>query len=104
MLDKQLKLKPSLSNLTPSIIINIWMARNSYKDVRRLNKLHYGALRIVAKDYRQTMSRQTLDEIGRARPITWYKFSTTSLVIKVMTRKESMRLSSMLTENIYTER
>jgi len=83
---------------------NVWMAKNTYKDVRRLNALHYRSLRIVAKDYKRIMSRQKLDEIGRARPSTWYKFSTTSLVIKVVTRQEPKRLATMLAENMFTER
>jgi len=50
------------------------------------------------------MSRQTLDEKGRARPMTWYRFSTPSLVIKVVTRNEPIRLSATLAENLHTER
>jgi len=47
-----------------------WLhGKNSYKDVRKLNAVHYRSLRIANKDYKRKLSRAKLDEDGRARDL-----------------------------------
>jgi len=82
----------------------VWMADNSFYDLRRLNALHYRALRIVVKDYKRTTSKSTLDLLGRARPSTWAKFNTSTLVLKITTRNQPKRLCEYVLMNSFLER
>lgn len=59
---------------------------NSFIDLRRINALHYRALRIEKNDHRRMYSRAELDLIGRARPTTWARYLLSSTTIKAVTR------------------
>jgi len=80
------------------------MADNSFYDLRRLNALHSRALRIVVKDYKRMTSKSTLDLLGRARPTTWAKFITSTLVLKITTKNQPKRLCEYVLTNSFLER
>jgi len=74
-----------------------------FKDVRRLNSVHFRSLRIATRDFKRTQHRSDLDRLGRARPSTWAKYLTTSLTIKtirdgfpVILKENMMRNSSVV--------
>jgi len=84
---------------------SVWLnGLNSFKDLRMINAVHYRSLRIAVKDYKRRISRSTLDDIGRARPTTWAKYCTSSIIIKALTRKEPCRMVTQIGNNMYIER
>jgi len=76
----------------------------SFNDLRKLNSLHYRALRIATRDFKRTNRRSELDTLGRARPSVWTKYLTASRVIKTANLGLPVRLSAYLNENSYVER
>jgi len=83
----------------------VWLGEHTrMSQVKRLNSLHYKLLRIAENDWRREMSRRELDNIGRARPFTWSKYATASLVIKTMTAREPVELYQRISRNHYSER
>jgi len=83
----------------------IWLNdTNTFSDIRRLNAVHFRALRIAVKDYKRRYKRTELDLLGRARSTTWAKYQAASLVVKAITRGAPHRLSESLLLNAYTER
>jgi len=83
----------------------VWLGEHTrISQVKRLNSLHYKLLRIAENDWRREMSRRELDNIGRARPFTWSKYATASLVIKTMTAREPVELYQRISRNHYSER
>ena len=73
-------------------------------DIRKLNGLHYKLLRIATKDWKNRTPRSVLDEVGRARPTTWSKYSTASTAIKILRDKVPVRLHRHLKDTLYYER
>jgi len=82
-----------------------WLNPNtSYKNIRRLNAIHFRVLRIAKRDYKRKLSRATLDAIGRARPSIWAKYMGASMIVKTMTKGTPTRLYADLQANSYIER
>jgi len=82
-----------------------WLhGNNSYKDIRKINAVYYRSLRIAKRDFKRKLSRSKLDEMGRARPTTWARYQSTSIVMKATTRKLPERLCVDLLANSYHER
>jgi len=53
----------------------VWLnGTNSFLDVRKVNALHYRALRIARNDFKKKVSQAELDLIGRARPTIWLNY------------------------------
>jgi len=49
----------------------VWLnGTNSFLDIRKMNTLHYRALRIAKNDFKRKLSRAELDLIGGSRPTT----------------------------------
>jgi len=76
----------------------------NFKDIRRLNSIHYRVLRIAVQDYRRIMPRRELDQLGRTRPTVWSKYQTASIAIKAITSGQPARLMQNMTRNSYVER
>ena len=70
-------------------------------DLRKLNSLHYRLLRTIVGDWKQVVSRDKLDELGRVRPSTWAKYSTASTVIKIIRDGHPVRLKDHILEGVY---
>jgi len=90
--------------LPSSLVYASTGATYGYQDVRKLNTLHYRSLQIAVKDYRRKLKRCQLDEIGRARPSTWEKYSAANLVIKTFIRNSPIRPYEDLITTCYRER
>jgi len=83
----------------------VWLNNTTYfNDLRRLNSLHYRALRIACRDFKHRKRRSELDLLGRARPSTWSRYLTASRVIKTMNVGLPRRLCDELTKHSYVER
>jgi len=76
----------------------------SYRDKRRLTSLHFRSLRIAVRDHRRLLHRAELDKLGRTRPLTWTKYQTASLVMKIVRNDFPRRLKENLLSNAYIER
>jgi len=84
----------------PSLLA--WLSENSYfKDIRRLNSVHY---RVAVKDYKRRRHRWELDGLGRARPSTWSKYALATTTIKTIQHEQPQRLREMMMTNSYMER
>jgi hypothetical protein len=82
----------------------VWLGCHTKKiDLNKLNSLHYRLLRIAACDWKCKISRKELDNLGRANPAMWGKYSTASVVIKAIRDGEPFRLCDHLRENRYSE-
>jgi hypothetical protein len=80
----------------------VWLGPHTKKvDLKKLNSLHYRLLRTVVGDWKQSISRYKLDELGRVGPDKWSKYITASTVIKILRDKEPKRLHDCITSNIY---
>jgi len=75
---------------------------NNFKDVRKLNALHFRSLRVACKDYSKKLSRAQLDQMGRARPTTWACFQTASIIMKAVLRERPKRLHDVIKQNVPT--
>jgi hypothetical protein len=83
----------------------VWLGSHTRMiDIRKLNGLHYKLLRIATKDWKNRTPRSVLDEVGRARPTTWSKYSTASTAIKILRDKVPVRLHRHLKDTLYYER
>jgi hypothetical protein len=82
-----------------------WLGEHTRKsDIRKLDSTHYRLLRLAKCDYKRRIPREDLDDLGRARPETWMKFSTVSLTAKVIRDQEPKRLYDHLMKTQYYER
>jgi len=63
----------------------VWMNSTLTSDLwKKLKAIHYKILRVANRDYRNRISKRTLDlKHKRATPKMWSDYATTSLVIKV---------------------
>jgi len=70
---------------------------------RKLETLHYKAIRVACKDYRRKKSRNELDTIfNRARPRQWMQYITTKTAIQVTTMKaKKPPLAQKIIDNMY---
>jgi hypothetical protein len=73
-------------------------------DLRKLNGLHYKLLRISECDWKNRISRETLDKLGRMRPTIWTKYATANTVIKILRDRQPKRLYGHLHQTLYHER
>ena len=79
----------------------VWMTMLSFKSWKKLESLHYRALRAVYRDHKCTISRQALDHTSsRANPRQWSNYATTSTATKLVNNSDT-RIANHLRENIY---
>lgn len=83
----------------------VWLGDHTRRmDLKKLDSAHYRMLRIIKQDYRRKIGRHELDQIGRARPSLWSKYSTANLVIKVLRDKEPRRIFDHVSQTLYYKR
>jgi hypothetical protein len=84
----------------------VWLTSNTKKSLWALiTRAHYKAVRIAACDYRSRINREKLDILcSRAPPKQWSKYSTATLVMKIVRDKRPITLFASLSETIYIER
>jgi len=111
MISKKLKYDQFLKVMTSQYYgkcfygCTVWLnGSNSFLDVRRINALHYRALRIARNDFKRKLSRAELDRIGRARPTTWSNYLMASTAIKAITRGTPKAIAEELQKNMFKER
>jgi len=82
--------------LTPSL------SRHNFK---RIERMHYTALRVAIKDRRKRVNREKIDSITkRMPPHSWMKYSSTSTFIKINRDEMPTRLRQNLSKNTFQER
>ncbi len=64
----------------------------------------YKLLGVAVCDWKNQISREKLDEIGRARPSVWGKYATPSITIKMLCNKIPVRLHKHIINTMYTTR
>jgi len=81
--------------LTPSL---------SYNNIKKIESVHYAALRVSIKDRKRKTKRDFIDHATRRMaPKLWMKYSATSLYIKIIRDCMPTRLRSSLLMNTYQE-
>jgi len=55
-----------------------------FRNLRCLKALQYRTFRIAKKDHRRRQTRESLDDLGRARTSTWAKYAILNLGIKTI--------------------
>ena len=85
---------------------DVWLTSSTSRKLWTvINSIHYKALRISVHDHRQRINREKLDIMcQRANPKQWSKYSSSSLVIKCLQRKEPAFLVDNLRTTLYFER
>jgi len=80
----------------------VWMTPTMTHDCwKKLNSLHYRAIRAAVKDPKQTISRSLLDAIsGRATPSQWAKFTVASTSIQLINESDT-RIAIDLRNKMY---
>jgi len=78
------------------------LSRNNFK---RVESMHYTALRVAIKDRKRRVNREKIDHLTkRMPPHFWMKYSATSLFIKIIRDCMPIRLRNQLMTNTYVER
>jgi len=94
----------ALITLGNEVLFQKQNGKGSQKVFQLLNAMHYRAIRIAVKDRHQSVSRSTLDEVGRCRPSTWGKYAFISSTVKIIQRQEPVSLFARMMANSYTTR
>jgi len=84
--------------------IAVWYDSLLKKDKRKLDTLHYRALRVAVRDWRRELPRDMLDTLGRARPLTFANYSLGSIIINAYSTGIPERLGTFIRKNQYTRR
>jgi len=75
------------------------------KDLNVINRLHFRALRLILRDYRQRISRDTItSQTKRLPPDKWAKFVLASLFLNSYNIKKPASLIHQLSSNFYSKR
>jgi len=83
----------------------VWLnGTNGFMDLRKLNALHYRALRVAKNNFKKKISRADLDVLGRARPSVWAQYLLASSAIKAITRGNPPTLAMECKRNMFCER
>jgi len=70
-----------------------------------VESMHYRALRLIIRDYRQKVSRETVTvKTKRLTPDKWARFALASLYLNMYNRKEPKTLLREASANCYTKR
>jgi len=85
---------------------SVWLTPSlNRKTLCRVESLHYRALRLILRDYRQRLSRQVVTEkTKRLPPDKWGKFSLASMFLNMVGRNEPVKLLRQISSNTYTKR
>jgi len=81
--------------MTPHLCAKAW---------KKIESIHYKALRLVLRDYRQRISRSVIDQTtNRLPPKRWAKFTAGSFAIKVYYNNKPNNLRKSIFANTYTK-
>jgi len=79
----------------------------SLRKLRRKLKgfiIHYKSLKVVLRDYRQTISTHLIDkETNRLAPLLWAKFSSSSMAMKIFYNNQPENLRNNTFQNTYSK-
>ena len=80
----------------------IWYSCSSYRDRARIESIHYRALRIMFGDWKNAISRVSLNRLAqRATPSEWAKYAVVKLAATVTQTTFPTRLFNSITPNSY---
>jgi len=66
--------------------------------------MHYAALRLSMKDFKKNLSRERINTLTkRMPPKTWMKYSSASLVIKILRDATPTSIHDKIMQNAYRE-
>jgi len=84
----------------------VWLTRVlSIKNLKRIERIHYAALRIAMNDRKKRLNRGYIDRsTRRMSPSTWMKYASTSFFIRITRDCMPTRLREKVLKNSYTER
>jgi len=83
----------------------VWQTTElSRKNLNRLESMHFSALRLVIKDYRNNINREKITQLtNRMPPKTWMKYGAANLAIKIIRDQTPTILCEKLMKNSYLE-
>jgi len=79
--------------------IAVWLPMLSANLKKKIEMLHYEALRIVIKDWMRIYPRDMLDLLGRQKPEVFAKYMTGSIFIICYNKSKPSRLHQMIKVN-----
>ncbi len=84
----------------------VWLTSSTSRRLwKRIESLHYKAVRVAVRDHKRRINREKLDEKSkRASPKQWSKYSIASIVIKILRDKIPSGLHTILNETLYEEK
>jgi len=79
----------------------VWFPSLTVKLKKKIEMLHYKALRIVIKDWQRIYPKEMLDLLGRQKPDVFAKYMIGSIFINCYNTSKPTRLHQMIKENEY---
>jgi len=82
----------------------VWLTPSlGKKNVKTVERLHFKALRLIIRDYRQKVSRnEVTTRTNRLPPDKWGKFAMASMFLNMHNANEPKKLLSKVSTNIYS--
>jgi len=82
----------------------VWLTPSlGSKNVKTVERLHFKALRLIIRDYRQRVSRNEITtRTNRLPPDKWGKFAMASMYLNMFNAKEPENLLTSVSSNIYS--
>jgi len=84
--------------------ISVWHPALTVKQQKKMDILHYKALRVAVKDYMRIFPREMLDLLGRQKPHVIAQYMTGSFLINCYNSRVPSRLFAMIKTNEYVIR
>jgi len=83
----------------------VWLTTElSSKNLRKLESMHYAALRLSMKDYKKSINRDRINQLTkRMPPKAWMNYSAASLAIKIIRVETPTLLYDKIMQNAYQE-
>jgi len=83
----------------------VWLTTElSCKNMRRVESMHFSALRLAIKDYKRSINRDNITrQTKRMTPTSWMKYSSASMAIKIIRDQLPNLLHRKIMGNAYQE-
>jgi len=109
---KKMTLKQSLMVVTSQVFSvlyyasPVWLTPSvSSRIIKEVEKIHFKMLRVVVRDYKQRMSRESISKITqRLPPRIWLRFAAATTLMKIWFNNDPEGLRSSAFANTYTRR
>jgi len=109
---KKMTFKQSLTVVTSQVFSvfyyasPVWLTPSvSSRVIKEVEKIHFKTLRVVVRDYKQRMSRETISRITqRLPPKIWLRFAAATTLMKIWFNNNPERLRLTAFVNTYTKR